>query len=176
MLLFYLALCFISLGIALMVYSFLSPIFANEKSTCTRQMLLLTGNFLSSQGVSTQVLSASECLTTVFGMGTGGTIQASSPDMWDILSKLYRRRNDLVANILVNRLSSCFTMWNSLASRCFARSKRFAHSFRCGSLLKSSPRPISIGPLHAFLHFHSRPIYLVVYKGSYQITLWETSS
>ena len=24
---------------------------------------------------------------------------------------------------------------------------------------------------HAFLHFHSRPIYLVVYKGSYQITL-----
>ena len=41
----------------------------------------LTGNFLSSQSVSRQVLSASECLTTVFGMGTGGTIQASSPDI-----------------------------------------------------------------------------------------------
>ena len=40
-----------------------------------------TGNFLSSQPVSRQVLSASECLTTVFGMGTGGTIQASSPDI-----------------------------------------------------------------------------------------------
>ena len=40
-----------------------------------------TGNFLSSQSVSRQVLSASECLTTVFGMGTGGTIQASSPDI-----------------------------------------------------------------------------------------------
>ena len=34
----------------------------------------LTGNFLSSQHVSMQVLSASKCLTTVFGMGTGGTI------------------------------------------------------------------------------------------------------
>jgi hypothetical protein len=44
-------------------------------------LLLLTGNFLSSQGVATQVLSASECLTAVFGMGTGGTIQASSPDI-----------------------------------------------------------------------------------------------
>ena len=43
--------------------------------------LCLTGNFLSSQSVSRQVLSASECLTTVFGMGTGGTIQASSPDI-----------------------------------------------------------------------------------------------
>ena len=45
------------------------------------------------------------------------------------------------------------------------------HKQACGSLLKSSPRPISIGPLHALLHFHSRPIYLVVYKGSYQIAL-----
>jgi len=33
--------------------------------------------------------------------------------------------------------------------------------------LWSSPRPISTGPLHALLHFHFRPINLVVYKGSY---------
>ena len=53
-----------------------------KKAPAIQQMLLfLTGNFLSSQGVATQVLSASECLTTVFGMGTGGTIQASSPDI-----------------------------------------------------------------------------------------------
>ena len=32
----------------------------------------------------------------------------------------------------------------------------------------SSPRPISIGQLHALLHFHLRPIYLVVFKGSYR--------
>ena len=41
----------------------------------------LTGNALSSQSVSRQVLSAYECLTTVFGMGTGGTTQLSSPDI-----------------------------------------------------------------------------------------------
>ena len=30
-------------------------------------------------------------------------------------------------------------------------------------------RPISNSPLHASLHFHSCPIYLVVFKGSYQL-------
>ena len=42
---------------------------------------ITTGNDLSSQAVSNQVLSTCECLTTVFGMGTGGTIQLSSPDL-----------------------------------------------------------------------------------------------
>ena len=42
----------------------------------------LTGNALSSQSVSRQVLSAYECLTTVFGMGTGGTTQLSSLDIY----------------------------------------------------------------------------------------------
>ena len=32
---------------------------------------------------------------------------------------------------------------------------------------RSNPRPISNGQLHALLHFHLRPIYLVVFKGSY---------
>ena len=51
-----------------------------EKSTLTGASHL-TGNALSSQSVSRQVLSAYECLTTVFGMGTGGTTQLSSPDI-----------------------------------------------------------------------------------------------
>lgn len=34
-------------------------------------------------------------------------------------------------------------------------------------LIWLSPRPISIRQLHALLHFHPEPIYLVVYKGSY---------
>ena len=38
-----------------------------------------TGEYLSSRGVATQVLSAYECLTAVFGMGTGGTTQPFSP-------------------------------------------------------------------------------------------------
>ena len=54
---------------------------AVQKRAPPQRSPCLTGNFLSSQSVSRQVLSASECLTTVFGMGTGGTIQASSPDI-----------------------------------------------------------------------------------------------
>ena len=37
---------------------------------------------------------------------------------------------------------------------------RFPHSW-------SSPRPISNSQLHALLHFHLCPIYLVLFKGSY---------
>ena len=36
---------------------------------------------------------------------------------------------------------------------------------------KLSPRPISTGPLRPLPDFHSQPIYLVVFKGSYQIAL-----
>ena len=45
--------------------------------------VLLTGNYLSSQAVSNQVLSAYVGLTTVFGMGTGGSPQLSPPDGFD---------------------------------------------------------------------------------------------
>ena len=53
-----------------------------------------TSSFLSSQVVSNQVLSTYECLTTVFGMGTGGTTQLSPLDIVSDAvapSKLYRR-------------------------------------------------------------------------------------
>ena len=40
---------------------------------------IFSGKYLLSRGVATQVPSAYECLTTVFGMGTGGTTQPSSP-------------------------------------------------------------------------------------------------
>ena len=32
---------------------------------------------------------------------------------------------------------------------------------------RSNPRPISTGQLHTLLYFHTQPIYLVVFKGSY---------
>ena len=41
---------------------------------------VVTGNNLSSQAASSPVLSTRESLTAVFGMGTGGTSQPSSPD------------------------------------------------------------------------------------------------
>ena len=59
---------------------FICAKFIYEKST-PQGAYHLTGNALSSQSVSRQVLSAYECLTTVFGMGTGGTTQLSSPDI-----------------------------------------------------------------------------------------------
>ena len=34
---------------------------------------------------------------------------------------------------------------------------------------RSRPRPISTGPLHTSPYFHSQPIYLIIYQGSYQI-------
>ena len=46
-----------------------------------------TGEYLSSRGVATQVLSAYECLTAVFGMGTGGTTQLSSPETFELNQK-----------------------------------------------------------------------------------------
>ena len=36
-----------------------------------------------------------------------------------------------------------------------------------GQVCKSSPRPISTGPLHPLQGFHSQPIYLVVFEGPY---------
>ena len=79
---------------------FICSKFIYEKST-PQGAYHLTGNALSSQSVSRQVLSAYECLTTVFGMGTGGTTQLSSPDIYLVFyehSKLYRR--NFVLNIL----------------------------------------------------------------------------
>ena len=44
------------------------------------------------------------------------------------------------------------------------------------AFLWSKPRPISNGQLHVLPHFHLRPIYLVVFKGSYYLTVWEILS
>ena len=40
-----------------------------------------TGEYLRFQAVASSVLSAYECLTAVFGKGTGGTTQLSSPEI-----------------------------------------------------------------------------------------------
>ena len=46
----------------------------NKKAPTNVSAFHLTGNYLLSQGVSTQVSLACIGLTTVFGMGTGGTL------------------------------------------------------------------------------------------------------
>ena len=95
------------------------------------------------------VSSALEVLTSVFGMGTGGTPPVWSPDYVFSFPEL----NTFLGALF---LHNCTT---SAASN-----------------LRSRPRPISTGPLHMSPCFHSRPIYLLIFQGSYQITLWEISS
>ena len=44
------------------------------------------------------------------------------------------------------------------------------------SLLWLKPRPISTSQLHTLPYFHLCPIYLVVFKGSYYLMVWEILS
>ena len=98
----------------------------------------LTGNNLSSQAASSPVLSTRESLTAVFGMGTGGASQPSSPDH-QVFSDLQNLTEETTHKLTRLRPQSS----------------------------KSSPRRISTGPLNTLLHLHSRPINLVFYKASY---------
>ena len=60
---------------------FLIKFFRKKKHVTTNATcFFLTGDYLVFQAVSNPVPSAYEGLTTVFGMGTGGTPQPSSPD------------------------------------------------------------------------------------------------
>ena len=58
-------------------------VWPNKTALTIVSAVLLTGSYLSSQAVSNQVLSAYVGLTTVFGMGTGGSPQLSPPDILD---------------------------------------------------------------------------------------------
>ena len=137
----------------------------------------LISGFLSSQVAAPQVLSAFAGLTAVFGMGTGGSpqlsplncyvVQDSYPDnciKMFFLNKLSARLRIVVLSVYLFPVSQLPEI----------RSKRFAHvcaspfgSFKHGSLLKSSPRSISTGPLRTSLYFHSRPINHIVFVGPY---------
>ena len=61
-------------------------IHSKSPRTCSTGASSLTGNNLSSQAASSPVLSTRESLTAVFGMGTGGSSQPSSPDLLNGIS------------------------------------------------------------------------------------------
>ena len=55
-------------------------------------------------------------------------------------------------------------------------SKHHTKPFSHFAFFWSKPRPISDSQLHALPHFHLCPIYLVVFKGSYYLSVWEILS
>ena len=81
--------------------------------------LCCSGNVLLSRAVSRQVPSALRSLTSVFGMGTGGTSSLLSPDIQLLESYQLNNAKNLVS-----------------------------HSHVFFYLLRSSPRPISINQLN----------------------------
>ena len=115
---------------------------------------LESGDDLSSRAVSSQVLSTLKGLTSVFGMGTGGTPSPLSPEIgWRFaLLFLLRALHVLPAWLPVRR--SAFRAPSKPHTASLPRSSSFAWrilafaSFAPHSLfLRSSPRPISIDKL-----------------------------
>ena len=119
-------------------------------SDSIRSFRLGSGSDLLSRAVSSQVPSARKGLTSVFGMGTG-----------DPLCHCHRKYYTHIS-VRFYHLSAPWQL-------------KITYSLY-NSMLWSSPRPISIGQLNALLHLHLRPIYLVVYQGTYLLSQWDISS
>ena len=101
-----------------------------EKHHCFSYMD--SGNVLLSRAVSSQVPSALKGLTSVFGMGTGGTPSPSSPE---------------TVNFFFPRTLTTAQLFDL---NFFA----FSPISLPGLCVQSSPRPISIIKLHPLPNFH----------------------
>ena len=133
--------------------------------------LLYSGNVLLSRAVSSQVPSALRGLTSVFGMGTGGSLSLLSPE----ISRYARHDFPSPASVcrlplrpfvlaLFTHLHNCTV--SSLQYEFLLFASRSLPRFRSASPLRSrasaprfffprlSPRPISIIKLHTLPHFH----------------------
>ena len=115
---------------------------------------ICVGTALSFQAVARQVFSTLMSLTSVFGMGTGGSSSPLAPTIYLQGCKLL--------------LEVCPL---ELCSNDFVPSKSNNENMFCKgpSNTWSSPRPISTAKLNASRHLHLQPINLVVFKGSYLV-------
>ena len=93
--------------------------------------LLGSGNDLLSRAVSSQVPSALKGLTSVFGMGTGGTLSPLSPEFSRVPSYSENRTSRFLSPC-EKPISFQFSLWSHLI---------------LSDLFRSSPRPISISKL-----------------------------
>ena len=106
----------------------------NKAAVLIEELLLEAGGDLLPRAESNQVLPALKGLTSVFGMGTGGTLSPLPPE---------------IVYLSIPHLDNCtserrlFVSYVSLFSQTFVSVS-----------LKSSPRPISIIKLHPLPDFH----------------------
>ena len=142
-----------------------------KKSTRILQVdYLESGGDLLSRAVSSQVPSALKGLTSVFGMGTGGTPSSLPPEMvsifespfilyhWTSLPAIPRSFFGTTGPLPSSFSSSSGALgMHTHPDNCTASEIQFSdHSVQLISRtnLKSSPRPISIIKLHTLPHFH----------------------
>ena len=102
----------------------------------------------------------------MFGMGTGGALQLSSPETFPpgAPSRFPSAslRSPLPPRALSASVAPSPRTFKTAQVRVDQQTYTLFHLY-----LRSSPRPISIGKLHASQRFHRRPIYLIVSEGSY---------
>ena len=143
-----------------------SLMFESGKNFRSSRSPLDPGNFLLSQAVPSSVPSAFGGLTSVFGMGTGGALQLSSPETF-LRGALPRFSSASLRSLRFRSASSPLGSLPLPAPSKLHRSELTSKLTLSFVFLRSSPRPISIGKLHASQRFHRRPIYLIVSEGSY---------
>ena len=107
---------YIKLFLTLSVYSF--PLYIQIHGRSLRLVRYLrSGSVLSSRAVARQVLSTLRSLTSVFGMGTGGTSSLWPPDLWRRTLKTKQRLSKTTwssprpISISQLHMSPCFHLW-----------------------------------------------------------------
>ena len=79
-----------------------------------RSLLLVSGNVLLSRAVSSQVPSALKGLTSVFGMGTGGSLSPLSPEFFGLASAHPQNCTSSLHILLLHLAAlSCFPLASS---------------------------------------------------------------
>ena len=138
----------------------------NQPHICGADFFLESGNVLLSRAVSSQVPSALKGLTSVFGMGTGGSLSPLSPEFCQglvqsvvLLASAVSISNHSLRLGNPPHIRASFFYCAYPENRTSRLSSSCKDQFPIFPLVstqffRSSPRPISIIKLHTLPHFH----------------------